>query len=306
MQIVCPNCATRYDVQPAAIGAEGRSVRCARCRTVWHATPEPEPAVVAAADDATSAADAPAAEGGAAGEFDWSLGGEEGGDNAAAAGGAPSEPMGQGAVDDLFGAGDSKTIEPGGAPSVVPTIEGEVVPEPHAAAQPENIEAMAARRAPKAKKARKKLSLPRPGVRAAIVLLAIMLAGLIVGRTKVVQFAPQSASLYGAIGLPVNLRGLVFENVRVTGEVHEGVPVLIVEGSIANTVSRTVDVPRLRFAMRNRTGQEIYAWTSVSGRSTLAPGETVPFRTRLASPPADGRDVSVRFLTRRDLLAGMR
>src|SRR5262245_49592459 len=174
MQIVCPNCATRYDVQPAAIGADGRSVRCARCRTVWHATPEPEPAVVAAADDATSAADAPAAEGGAAGEFDWSLGGEEGGDNAAPAGGAPSEPMGEGAADDRFGAGD-KTIGPDQAPSVVPAIEGEIVSEPHAAAEPENIEAMAARRAPKAKKARRKFSLPRPGVRAAIVLLAIML-----------------------------------------------------------------------------------------------------------------------------------
>jgi hypothetical protein len=263
-------------------------------------------AAPAAADDAASASGGAAgAEGGAAGEFDWSLGGEEGGDAAETAETAPSEPMGQGAVDDLFGSG-SKTIEPDEAPSVVPAIEGEVVPEPHATAQPENIEAIAARRAPKPKKPRKKFSLPRPGARAAIVLLAIILAGLIVGRAKVVQFAPQSASLYGAIGLPVNLRGLVFENVRVTGEVHEGVPVLIVEGNIANTVGRNVDVPRLRFAMRNRTGQEIYAWTSVSGRSTLAPGETVQFRTRLASPPADGRDVSVRFLTRRDLLAGMR
>src|SRR5215510_12762155 len=103
MQIVCPNCATRYDVQPAAIGAEGRSVRCARCRTVWHATPEPEPVMAeVAADDAASAADAPAVEGGAAGEFDWSLGGEDGddaaADGAAPAGDAPSEPMGQGAV----------------------------------------------------------------------------------------------------------------------------------------------------------------------------------------------------------------
>ena len=38
----------------------------------------------------------------------------------------------------------------------------------------------------------------------------------------------------------------------------------------------------------------------------LAPGETATFRSRLASPPADGRDVIVRFLNRRDLVAGMR
>jgi hypothetical protein len=104
----------------------------------------------------------------------------------------------------------------------------------------------------------------------------------------------------------VNLRGLTFENVRTTGEVHEGVPVLIVEGTIANVVNKTVEVPRLRFAMRNAAGHEIYAWTTVTGRSILAPGETATFRSRLASPPSEGRDVIVRFLNRRDLMSGMR
>jgi predicted Zn finger-like uncharacterized protein len=37
MLIVCPNCATSYDLTAAALG-EGRSVRCTRCRTVWFAT----------------------------------------------------------------------------------------------------------------------------------------------------------------------------------------------------------------------------------------------------------------------------
>jgi hypothetical protein len=44
----------------------------------------------------------------------------------------------------------------------------------------------------------------------------------------------------------------------------------------------------------------------VTARSILAPGETAAFRTRLASPPAEGRDVIVRFFNRRDLLAGAR
>src|SRR5215510_14117649 len=34
------------------------------------------------------------------------------------------------------------------------------------------------------------------------------------------------------------------------------------------------------------------------------PGETLPFRTRLASPPRDGQEVLVRFFNRRDLAAG--
>jgi hypothetical protein len=38
----------------------------------------------------------------------------------------------------------------------------------------------------------------------------------------------------------------------------------------------------------------------------LGPFESLPFRTRLASPPADGRDIQVRFFTRRDAVAGLR
>ncbi|MGC2123151.1 MAG: MJ0042-type zinc finger domain-containing protein, partial [Xanthobacteraceae bacterium] len=37
MLIVCPNCATSYDVDAASLRPDGRRVRCVRCRTVWHA-----------------------------------------------------------------------------------------------------------------------------------------------------------------------------------------------------------------------------------------------------------------------------
>jgi hypothetical protein len=80
--------------------------------------------------------------------------------------------------------------------------------------------------------------------------------------------------------------------------------VLVVEGAIVNMTRTTLDVPRLRFAVRNGTGHEVYAWTALPSRPLLASGETLPFRTRLASPPADGRDVIVRFFNRRDVVAG--
>jgi hypothetical protein len=184
---------------------------------------------------------------------------------------------------------------------------GDVVVEHSADPTPESIESVAARRAPKAKKPKKRtIKWPSVGLPVVIVMLIAVLGALVGFRSHVVRIAPQTASLYGAIGLPVNLRGLTFESVRTTGEVHEGVAVLIVEGTIANVVDKTVEVPRLRFAMRNAAGQEIYAWTSVTGRSILSPGETTTFRSRLASPPSEGRDVVVRFLNRRDLVAGIR
>ena len=37
MLIVCPNCATSYQVEPSSLGATGRSVRCVRCQKVWFA-----------------------------------------------------------------------------------------------------------------------------------------------------------------------------------------------------------------------------------------------------------------------------
>lgn len=46
MLIVCPSCASQYELDAAKLGPEGRKVRCARCQTLWHvdATSELPPA----------------------------------------------------------------------------------------------------------------------------------------------------------------------------------------------------------------------------------------------------------------------
>jgi hypothetical protein len=122
----------------------------------------------------------------------------------------------------------------------------------------------------------------------------------------VVKVVPQTASIFAAIGLPVNLRGLTFVNVTTVAQMHEGVPVLLVEGAIASTSSYPVEVPRLRLSIRNGKGHEVYAWTELPERSVLAPREILAFRSRLASPPLDARDVVVRFFNHHDLLPGIR
>jgi hypothetical protein len=134
-----------------------------------------------------------------------------------------------------------------------------------------------------------------------IAALAALIAVLVFERYNIVRLMPQTASLYAVVGLPINLRGLVFEDVKTITEMQDSVPVLVIEGVIRNVTRDNADVPRLRFAMRNSAGADIYSWTAVPDRQSLTPGGVVGFRTRLASPPPESRSAYVRFVQRRDL-----
>jgi hypothetical protein len=145
-----------------------------------------------------------------------------------------------------------------------------------------------------------------PSTSTVILVLMAILAGILGWRADVVRVMPQTASLFAAIGLPVNLRGLAFQDVKTTKELQDGVPVLVVEGRIVNISKLMLEVPRIRFALRNAAGNEVYNWTTLPTRPVLAPQSEQPFRTRLASPPGEGRDIIVRFFSRRDAVGGLR
>jgi hypothetical protein len=128
----------------------------------------------------------------------------------------------------------------------------------------------------------------------------------LIWRAEIVHWLPQTASFFRAIGFGVNIRGLTFADLHTSKDSHDGVTVLIVEGDIVNDTSATVAVPRLRFALRNAGLAELFSWTAPPERGTLGPGESLPFRSRLASPPRDGNDILVRFMTRLDFMNGAR
>jgi hypothetical protein len=168
-----------------------------------------------------------------------------------------------------------------------------------------DIDIFTARRARQREKKKFKVPLPKfhwplAALPTAALALGTIVVVLIGWRTQVVRLAPQTASFYASIGLAVNLRGLELEDIKTSRETHEGIPVLSVEGEIVSVADKPVPVPRLRFAVRNVRGNEIYTWTAMPSRVIAAPGETVTFRSRLASPPDDAHDIVVRFYNRRD------
>jgi predicted Zn finger-like uncharacterized protein len=311
MLIVCPNCATSYQVEPATLGATGRSVRCVRCRTVWFAHDSSALQAVSAGfrDDLATAGP-----GGADAQSELPPEAAPGVAPDGEPEPQPAETAQAPAADETTPGDEPPTLPEGGmlrmpgpvamadAPSIATAERDAIVPLADATLGGD-IETVAAQRDAKRRARRRSaMSVPLPAVIMALIAANAILIGW---RADVVKVLPQTASLYAALRMPVNLRGLNFENVATTTETHDGVTVLVVEGTIASVSKTMVEVPRLRFAMRNAKGQEIYTWTALPTRSVLAPGETTAFRSRLASPPPDGSDVTVRFFNRRDRVAGL-
>jgi predicted Zn finger-like uncharacterized protein len=277
MLIVCPSCSTAYRIELSTLGAAGRTVRCVRCRATWFAS---------VTELASTALALPP------GQAEPSL---------SATGGAREadrEEPAPGEIPDSAADGTSITLA--NAPPLVPATAQE---NGSGVATGPDIESVAARQERRATGRAKRRRRPWPGLPTIILVLAAGLAALVNWRGTVVRVAPQTAGLFSAIGLPVNLRGLSLDDVKTSVETQEGVTVVVVEGTIANLTRQPLELPRLRFAVRNAAGYEVYAWTALPGQPIVAPGDRAPFRSRLASPPADAQDIIVRFFSRRDVAA---
>lgn len=137
-----------------------------------------------------------------------------------------------------------------------------------------------------------------------IALVFAALVGSFVGlRKSIVAAVPETAVLYSAVKLPVNLRGLELRDVKSGIFSENATDVLVVQGEIANITGKKQVVPPLAFTVRDAKGAPIYSWTAATDVTSLEPGAKATFRRRLASPPAEGVDVLVRFAGKPDQLA---
>jgi hypothetical protein len=129
-----------------------------------------------------------------------------------------------------------------------------------------------------------------------LVALAIAMSAAIAARAAIVSIAPATAAVYAGVGMPVNLRGLSITDVHATStQEPQGQGELVVTGEIANLRDGETLVPDLRLALRGEDGRELYVWTTRPPKTRLGVRERVPFRARLAAPPAAVRDVMVKI-----------
>jgi predicted Zn finger-like uncharacterized protein len=288
MLIVCPSCSTSYTIEPASLGSAGRTVRCARCKTTWFADTSN------AASEVTAVADNESEVQGSPGVLrpDQATN-RAGGDNEPAHESAEAAHAMAADTQSDPAPADTQLPEPvaiADAPSLVPS---EPPPDAVAGSETDEIENFAARR--RRLQARRKEARRSSRWTALILVLFAFNVALVGARNEVVRFLPQTASLFSAIGLPVNLRNLKFENMRISKETQEGLASLVIEGTIVSVTNKPTEVPRLRFSARDAAGQEVYTWTAPPGRSILGPGEKMEFRSRFVSPPENAVDVMVRF-----------
>lgn len=155
----------------------------------------------------------------------------------------------------------------------------------------------AAKRPPGAAKKRQRVSFLasiEPGAAILGALLVTLCAGILF-REAVVKTLPQFASLYTAMGLKVNIRGFEFGNVTLARETANGEPILVVQGEITNISSGEKAVPPVHIILRSPTGAEIRSLSAVAEAKKVAGNSHTSFKTTLANPPPDAKDVLVRF-----------
>lgn len=248
MKIVCPSCASQYELDAAKLGPDGRKVRCAACKTLWHveATVElPEP---------------------------------------------PSAEETQALLNEELARAGLEQPEPEPFEDTPPVVAAPLPPP------------IPTRKRGKTR-SRKAMSKQAMGerLRGAGMPLAICGAGLLVlglafwQRDLAVRAAPQLASVFETLGLPVNLRGLKLTAVE-SGVVDDGQGrFLIVEGDVTNIRRGVTPVPAIEVVVKDAAGQTLYTWTTDPPRPSLEPAELMRFRARLAQPPENGQSVQVRF-----------
>jgi predicted Zn finger-like uncharacterized protein len=117
-------------------------------------------------------------------------------------------------------------------------------------------------------------------------------------RENIATLWPQSSSLFKAMGMTVNARGIEIEPGDRHYETEDGQDVLVITGRLVNISAHELSVPQISVSLTDDAKRELYHWSFAPGVATLHAGQSAAFHTRLPNPPAATKNISLRFAER--------
>ena len=287
MLISCPNCGTQFSVPDTALGAKGRTLKCAKCAHKWFQAPlEPEvedfgldedsfppppPRPAAAKVAAAKPAPEPEAEDEAS-SLDWDL------------------PTSSGATED-----PGFDLDLDDAPPPLPAMSG----AKGLALDPEDLGPVSTDGTKPAKKPRGKAGTAGLWLLLALLVLASAGGGAYYFQDKVVEFWPPADKLLLDAGLRHEKPGAGLE-LRNAGTpermIFNETDVLIVRGVIANISDRTRPVPSMKLMLLDKDHKVVQEKIDQPPVTSLDTGGTASFKIQLQRPDPSAVEVNVIFV----------